>query len=92
MSDMRKHPAAPRDNMPSVCRKGGGGKGGSMPAPPPPPPPKEPVKMADERVQKAGQDERRRAAAATGRSGTILTSGQGAAGQANTAGKTLLGQ
>ena len=65
-----------------------------MPKPTPPPP--VPVIAApieaDTSVQSAGDDERRRRAAATGKDKTILTSGQGATGQAQTGNKTKLGE
>ena len=64
-----------------------------IPAPPPlPPAPPPPPKDVDPEVQKAREDERRRARLAAGRSGTILTGGQGVTAPAYTAGKTLLGQ
>lgn len=45
--------------------------------PPPPPPPPVPTKAADKSVQEAEKETRRRAAAAQGRAGTILTGGAG---------------
>lgn len=47
---------------------------------------------ADQEVKKAGDEERRRRMAATGRSDTILTSALGSSGYSNVGGKTLLGQ
>lgn len=65
----------------------------SIPAPPAPPPAPPPLpKPVDPEVQKAREDERRRAKLAVGRSATILTGGQGLGAPAYTAGKTLLGQ
>ena len=47
---------------------------------------------ADQEVKKAGDEERRRRMAATGRSDTILTGALGSSGYSNVGGKTLLGQ
>ena len=47
---------------------------------------------ADQEAKKAGEDERRRRMAATGRSDTILTSSLGSSGYSSAGGKTLLGQ
>ena len=47
---------------------------------------------ADQEVKKAGDEERRRRMAATGRSDTILTSSLGSSGYSSAGGKTLLGQ
>ena len=47
---------------------------------------------ADQEVKKAGDEERRRRMAATGRSDTILTSSLGSSGYRSAGGKTLLGQ
>ena len=47
---------------------------------------------ADQEVKKAGDEERRRRMAATGRSDTILTSSLGSSGYTASGGKTLLGQ
>ena len=47
---------------------------------------------ADQEVKKAGDEERRRRMAATGRSDTILTSALGSSGYSSAGGKTLLGQ
>ncbi len=64
----------------------------STPAPPPPPPPPpELPKQIDESVRRARNDEKRRAALATGRNATILTP-LGGLSAARTAQKTLLGQ
>ena len=68
--------------------------GGGAPAPAPPPPiqpPSPAPKRTDDAVQRARQQERNRAALAQGRSSTLLTTGQ-QLGEANTTGKTLLGQ
>ena len=70
---------------------GGGGKGGSMPDIPETPPAPEAPSTVDASVRQAGDDQRRQRAAAAGRSDTILTSGQGVAGQADTNKKKLLG-
>ena len=71
-----------------------GGKTPSIPKPTPPPP--VPVIAApieaDTSVRSAGDDERRRRAAATGQGKTVLTSGQGATGEAVTGNKTRLGE
>lgn len=45
----------------------------------------------DNAVQAAWERERRRQAAASGRNSTLLTSGSGVAGSANSGAKTLLG-
>ena len=58
----------------------------ATPAPPPPPPTR-----SDAEVQAAALAERRRLAARTGRSSTILTSGQGVVDEATPATRTLLG-
>lgn len=71
---------------------GGGGKKPKMPKIPEVPPPPEAPNQVDESVRQAGNDARRQRAAATGRSNTILTSGQGLADGAQTQKKTLLGQ
>ena len=71
----------------------------SKPPPPPPPPPQPtpvpPVLVApmeaDTASKTASDDARRQARAASGRSDTILTSGLGATGEAETGGKKLLG-
>jgi hypothetical protein len=69
------------------------GSSPSPPAPPPPPPaPPELPRETDEAVKRAREDERRRARAAVGRSGTILTGGTGLTAPATTEKKTLLGQ
>ena len=47
---------------------------------------------ADQEVKKAGDEERRRRMAATGRSDTILTSSLGSSGYSSAGGKTVLGQ
>ena len=47
---------------------------------------------ADQEVKKAGDEERRRRMAVTGRSDTILTSSLGSSGYSSAGGKTLLGQ
>lgn len=60
-------------------------------APPPPPPPPTPPTLVDASVRQARDDEKRRAKAAYGRSGTVVTGGQGASGQANVGAPTLLG-
>lgn len=63
------------------------------PAPPPPPePPADPPKRVDATVQAARDDEKRQAKLASGRRGTILTSGALKTSDANTGAKTLLGQ
>ena len=71
----------------------GGGKPQAPPAMQPTPVP--PVVVApleaDTASKSAGDEARRQARAASGRSDTILTSGLGAAGQAQTGGKKLLG-
>lgn len=61
--------------------------------PPPPEAPPEPPKDTDPEVKKARSDRRRRAALASGRTSTILTSPQGLLDEAPgaTGGKTLLG-
>jgi hypothetical protein len=59
------------------------------PAPVTPPP--EAPKQADQAVQQARSDERRRAASAQGAASTILTGPQGVTDAAATAKKTLLG-
>lgn len=46
---------------------------------------------ADKSVKQAGDEERRRRASAIGHSQTVLTSGSGLAGAANSQKKTLLG-
>ena len=56
-----------------------------------PPPVVAPI-SADQDAARAGDDERKRRLAATGRSDTILTGGLGDTSQANTSGKKLLGQ
>lgn len=62
------------------------------PAPPPPPPePPEPPKMVDTAVQQARNDERDRARAAAGRSGSIKTSTDLETQDPNTAQRSLLG-
>lgn len=60
-----------------------------IPLPPPPAPPPTPL---DPQVQKARTDERRLAALAAGRQGTIVTGGQGLQPLDNTTRKILLGQ
>ena len=47
---------------------------------------------ADSSVRSAGEEEKRRRKAATGRSSTILTSGLGVSGNAKVGGKQLLGE
>ncbi len=64
----------------------------SSPAPPPPAPIPEPPARSDKDIQSAALEARRRRAAATGRSDTILTSGQGVTEDASTATTTLLGE
>ena len=65
--------------------------GSKVPAPPPPPSPPTPApKKVDPAVQDARDQQKRRAAAASGQSGTILTSGQGLLSSASTTG-TILG-
>lgn len=66
----------------------GGLFGGSQPAPLPPP---VPPSRSDADIQSAALEARQRRAAATGRSETILTSGQGVTEDANTTTKKLLG-
>ena len=66
----------------------GGLFGGSSPAPLPPP---EPPSRSDADIQTAALEARQRRAAATGRSETILTSGQGVTDETNTPTKKLLG-
>jgi hypothetical protein len=62
-----------------------------MPAPPPPPPPlPDPPKRTDAAVKKARDDERSRAALASGRDGTIATNPLGLSGGAGVK-KILLG-
>ena len=70
---------------------GGGGKGASMPDIPETAPAPEAPSTVDASVRQAGYAQRRQRAAATGRSDTILTSGQGVSGQADTNKKKLLG-
>ena len=66
--------------------------GPKLPAPPPLPPEAAPAPtQADPSVQRARDDERRRAGA-TGRQSTILTSPGGLLTPATTTRKTLLGQ
>lgn len=62
------------------------------PPPPPPEPPAEAPKRIDAGVQKARTDEKRQSRLASGRRGTILTSGALSTNDANTGAKTLLGQ
>lgn len=63
-----------------------------MPPPPSlPPPPPEPSRPVDPAVQRARQDTIQRARAASGPTGTILTSGRNLNEMMPT-GKTLLGQ
>lgn len=65
----------------------------SAPAIPPLPPPPAPAPTPlDPQVQKARTDERKLAALAAGRQGTILTGGQGLEPLDNTTRKILLGQ
>jgi hypothetical protein len=59
-------------------------------APKPPPPPAASPTYVDKNVQGAYADEKRRQRGMTGRQSTILTSGSGLSGSANT-GKTVLG-
>ena len=71
--------------------------GGSSPTPQPPAPTPLPPAIvapieADTSAKNAGDEERRRRQAASGRSDTVLTSGLGAEGQAKTGGKKLLGE
>lgn len=61
------------------------------PAPSTPTPAPASPKPADANVQEARGKEKRRAAAASGQSGTILTGGQGLLAPAATAQTTLLG-
>jgi hypothetical protein len=62
------------------------------PPPPPPPAPLPPVPTAqDPAVTKARSTSKQRAALASGRNSTILTSSQGLEGDVTTSGKTLLG-
>ena len=71
----------------------GGGSGGSAPKvkkAPTPPPVVTPID-ADADAKKAGNEERKKRMAASGRSDTILTGGLGSADQATTGGKKLLG-
>jgi hypothetical protein len=68
----------------------------SAPAAPPPPPtppplPPPPTEQSPE-VTKARKDSRQRAALASGRNSTILTSAQGLTDAPAVTGKTLLGQ
>lgn len=71
-----------------MCMGGGAPK---MPAVETPPPPPEPAKAADQAVQQARTDERRRARQAAGQNGTILTGSGGDLTTANTGAKSLLG-
>lgn len=65
----------------------------SSPKPPAPVKPPPTPKQADPRVQAARNDERRRAASAQGRAGTILTSRQGLRDKKDgPGGTTLLGR
>lgn len=71
--------------------------GGKSPSPPKSSPtPLPPVMVApieaDTAAASAADDEKRRRRAASGRSDTVLTGGMGAAGQAQTGGKKLLGE
>jgi hypothetical protein len=68
-----------------------GGLFSSPKAPAPPPPPPEPPTRSDADIQAAALAERQRRARATGRSATILTSGQGVVDGVSPATKTLLG-
>ena len=74
-----------------MCMGGGGSAPSPPPPPPPPQPPSPPPKRTDDAVIRARQIERNRAALAQGRSSTLLTTGE-QLGEANTTGKTLLGQ
>ena len=68
------------------------GQGAPAPAPPPPIQPPSPApKRTDDAVIRARQQERNKAALAQGRSSTLLTTGEQLS-EANTTGKTLLGQ
>ncbi len=73
----------------------GGGASAPKPVAPPKPAPVAPAVVApieaDSAAKAAGDDERRRARAASGRSDTNLTGGLGLSDKAQTGGKTLLG-
>lgn len=71
-----------------MCMGGGAPK---MPAVEPVAAPPEPAKAADQAVQQARTDERRRARQSAGQNGTILTGAGGDLTAANTGQKTLLG-
>ena len=74
-----------------MCGGGGGSKAPKVSAAPVAPPVVAPID-ADADAKKAGDDERRKRIAASGRSDTILTSGLGDLSEANTGKKKLLGQ
>jgi len=66
--------------------------GSSSPPPPPPLPPPAPLpRPVDEAVRRGREDERRRAALASGIGASNKTGGQGLLASAQTAKKTLLG-
>ncbi|WP_245791001.1 hypothetical protein [Desulfovibrio litoralis] len=71
-----------------------GGSSPSMPevAPAPTPPPVVAPISADQDAARAGDNERKRRLAASGRSDTILTGGLGDTGTATAGGKKLLGE
>ena len=74
-----------------MCIGGGAPKAGKVKAAPVAPPVVTPMD-ADVDARKAGDEERRKRMAASGRSDTILTGGLGDMTQAFTGKKTLLGQ
>lgn len=65
--------------------------GGGAPSVPKVEEPKEPPRRADEAVQRAREDEKKRAAALRGDRATILTSGAGLLSAANTQKANVLG-
>ena len=71
----------------------GGGGGGGVPSIPPPPAPVPAPTLADNGVQGAAADQRKKAAMAVGAAQTNVTGPQGLTAPADTssAGKTLLG-
>lgn len=70
----------------------GFGGGQSQPIPAPIAPPPEPLKRADDAVNAAKDNTRKRAATLASLSNSTLTSPLGLSTQASTQGKTLLGQ
>lgn len=74
-----------------MCGGGGGGKSPTVQKAPIAPALVPPIE-ADSSAKSAGDLERRRRKAASGRSDTILTGGMGDASQAQVGGKQLLGE